>query len=146
MAKDAETKHRFIILRAAGYSFNRIADELSISKATCSKWEADFEIEIAEQKADELQTLYDEYALTKKARIEQLGKVLQRLDDEIAKKDFSEMSIERLLDLRLKYGAALKEEFIDTDMNGVAPAACPSSITKELGFNMNWGGFGELSD
>ena len=41
--KDQETRQKFIKLRAEGNSFSKIANELDISKATCSEWQKQYE-------------------------------------------------------------------------------------------------------
>jgi transposase-like protein len=50
-----EQKHRFVVLRAKGYSYARIARELGVSKGTLTAWSAELEAEIAEAKAVELE-------------------------------------------------------------------------------------------
>ena len=48
--KDQETQREFIKLRAEGYSYQKIADKLNISKGTCHKWEQRFNEEISNLK------------------------------------------------------------------------------------------------
>lgn len=111
--KDQSTKDRFILLRAEGKSFSAIAQELHISKSTCSEWEQELKAKIAELKADRLNELYEKYYMTRKARIEQTGKTLAKIDEAITQADISEADPIRLMELKLKYLSALKEEHIE---------------------------------
>ena len=60
-------------MRAEGQSFSDIAQQLHISKSTCSTWERELEAEIAQLKKEELNALYESYHMKKEARIKQLG-------------------------------------------------------------------------
>ena len=81
-----EQKSRFIILRAKGYSFAKIAKELSVAKSTLSNWSHEFEQEIAQTKAMELEALQEEYYLLKEGRIKLLGDQLKAIQKEIGSK------------------------------------------------------------
>lgn len=111
MSKTTATKNAFVMRRAAGESYAKIAAALHISKSTCSAWETELAGQIALRKQDELNDLYTAYGMTKAARIRQLGDVLQQIDGALANVDYSKMSPASLLDFRLKYAAALKEEY-----------------------------------
>ena len=112
--KPQTDKDRFILLRAEGKSFTAIAQELHISKSTCSEWEQELKGKIADLKADRLNELYEKYYMTRRARIEQAGKTLAKIDEAIAGADLTEADPVRLMELKLKYLSALKEEYIDT--------------------------------
>lgn len=111
--KSQKQKNCFIILRAEGKSFNAIAKELKVSKSTCSKWESELAEAIADQKAENLEQLYNSYYMTKKARIEKLGDTLKNISDALEQIDLKTVPAEKLLDFKLKYTQALKEEYID---------------------------------
>ena len=49
--------------------------------------------------------------MTKEARINKLGSLLSEIDGAIASKDFSELPLDKLLELRLKYGRELQTEY-----------------------------------
>ena len=78
--KDNETKEKFIELRAKGYSFDKISSELKVCKQTLIYWSRDFEEEIGNLKAIELEALQEQYFMTKKQRIEKLGETLNVLE------------------------------------------------------------------
>lgn len=111
MSKPTETKNAFIVRRAAGESYAAISKALHISKSTCSAWETELSGQIALRKQDELNDLYAAYGMTKAARIRQIGDVLHNIDNALSKVDYSKMSPNALLDFRLKYAAALKDEY-----------------------------------
>ena len=112
--KPQETKNRFIQLRAERKSFDHIAKELNISKSTCSEWEKECKEAIALLKAEQLEELYTAYSMTKEARIKELGDTLDKVNTALAAADLEAMPPEKLLDFKLKYTEALKEEYIPT--------------------------------
>ncbi len=111
MAKDLDKKNEFILLRAEGKSYSFITGALAISKSTCIKWNKELEGNILEKKQDNINELFKAYNITKEARIERLGKTLNKIDQALEAVDFSTISPEKLLDYKLKYTQALKEEY-----------------------------------
>lgn len=109
--KDNETKLAFIKARAEGKSYSTITKELGIAKATCASWEKSLKAEIDALKRENMEELYTSYNMAKEARIKTLGGILQRLDSEIAERSLEALPLDKLLDLRLKYGRELKEEY-----------------------------------
>ena len=120
--KDQDTKDLFIVLRAQNKSYDAICKELHISKATCSKWEKELKAVIADKKREELEALYESYFMTREARISQLGDALQEIDWALAGADLTEMPPDKLLDYKLKYTQALKEEYIPTGKAKAMPS------------------------
>ena len=112
--KPNDQKNDFIRLRAEGKSYTAIAKELNISKATCTAWERELTAEIAEKKKEQLEEMYQAYYMTREARITKLGQALESIEDALSKADLTQVSPEKLLDYKLKYMEALKQEFIDT--------------------------------
>jgi len=121
--KPNEKKMEFIRLRAEGKSYRAIEAEIGVSRSTCSEWERELSAEIARLRQESLDELYSNYGMAREARIRRLGDTLQRIDTALAAVDFSKLSPERLLDLKLKYTAALREEYTPTthaDATGAA--------------------------
>ena len=112
--KPTELKQQYIQLRAEGKSYSFIAEQLHISKSTCTKWERDLASEIDDLKRAELAELYESYSMTKKARIKKLGDTLDKINNALEQVDFSEVDPVRLLDFKLKYMEALKGEYVGT--------------------------------
>lgn len=109
--KPQEQKTEFIRLRAEGRSYSYIADTLHISKSTCSSLERELQDAIAELKQEQLNELYNSYAMTKEARVKKLGETLNGINEALDAVDLKEIPAEKLLDFKLKYTEALKEEY-----------------------------------
>ncbi len=116
--KDMEQKERFIELRALGWSFDRIAEELKISKQTLIQWSRDFALEIGNLQAIRLDALRDKYVFAKEKRLEVFGELLNRVKEELTGRDLSTMPSEKLSDLLFKLLATLKEEDVTPEFKG----------------------------
>jgi hypothetical protein len=99
------------MLRAEGKSYSAIAEQLHISKSTCTAWERELKDNIAELKQEQLEELYNSYFMTKEARIRKLGDTLENINTALEGVDLSTVAPEKLLDYKLKYMEALKEEY-----------------------------------
>ena len=67
--KDQSIKNRFVELCAMGWSFDRIAKQLSTSKPTLIAWSRELEIEISNLRAIALDALKEKYYLSRIKRI-----------------------------------------------------------------------------
>lgn len=108
-----ELKNEFVIMRAKGYSYRDIEDELGVSKSTLSNWSNELEEEIARLKAIELDSLYQQYYLNKENKIKLLGDLLDRMREEALSRDLSDVSTDRLLELILRYQEKLEDEKVN---------------------------------
>lgn len=135
--KPREQKTEFIRLRAEGRSYSTIAGELHISKSTCTAWERELAGEIAELKQEQLEDLYNAYYMTKEARIKTLGETLEKINAAIEEADLRDIPPERLLDLKLKYAAALKEEYISPAPFTFVGEIAPKNIMAIMGDLIN---------
>jgi hypothetical protein len=105
-----DIKNKFIELRAKGLSIRKISEQLRHSPQTCLNWQGELEEEIAKLKALELEALYEKYHLLKEHRVMLLGDQIRAIRDELKKRDLSQTSTEKLLELQLKYlEEAIKE-------------------------------------
>jgi len=107
-----EQKSKFILLRAHGKSYARIAEELGVSKGTLVNWNVELEAEIAQARSVELEALQEEFFLLKEGRIRLLGEQLKTIQTEIGKRDLSKVKAEKLLELQLRYFSELKGEYV----------------------------------
>ena len=114
--KQQEQRTEFIRLRAEGRSLRSIAAEIGVSKSTLSEWEKQLSAEVAALRAENLEELYTSYGMAKEARIQRIGDTLRRIDAALAEVDLTQLNPEKLLDYKLKYQAALRDEY-------TAPAA-----------------------
>jgi len=95
--KSNKTKEKFIELRAQGMSFNKIAEDIKVSKVTLMKWEKDLDREIAEIMFIELEALREKYYMNKQSRLECYGELLERAKYELKGRDFSEITTDKLI-------------------------------------------------
>lgn len=100
-------------MRAKGFSYSRIADELHVSKGTLCNWNAELATDIARMKATELEALQEQYSLLKEGRITTLGRQLAVIQSEINRRGLSDTRIDKLLDLQLRYFRELKSEYVE---------------------------------
>lgn len=144
--KPQEQKTEFIRLRAEGRSYSYIADTLHISKSTCSSWERELQDAIAELKQEQLNELYNSYAMTKEARVKKLGETLNGINEALDAVDLKEIPAEKLLDFKLKYiliailltlGAFYHALVLKGDRGGLAIHGMP-----EIGFIFQNLGYG----
>ena len=108
-----ETKKRFIELRAQGYSYDSIAKELGRAKQTLIDWGKELQDEIANLRALELDALYEKYYLYKEARLKTFGELLNKIREEVVKRDLTNVPTDKLLDLYLKYQAQVEEALVE---------------------------------
>jgi transposase len=106
----AAEQDKFIELRAQGHSFNDIAEQLGISKNTLIDWSKDFAVDIENRKALEREALQTKYLMTWNTRIEAFGEMLERIDQELEERDFSDVTTKELMELKIKYMDKLKSE------------------------------------
>jgi len=111
--EDIKTREEFIELRARGYSFDKIAGKLHLAKQTLIDWSKEFEEEIANLKAVELEALYEKYFLLKEKRLQTFGELLKRIKTELDKRKLKDIPTDKLLELLARYGALVKEDYIE---------------------------------
>lgn len=130
-------KEAFIKLRAEGKSYRQITLELGIAKATCSNWEKEYKNRIQELKADRMQELYNAYYMTKEARIKKIGDTLNKINTALDEADLSQIAPEKLLDYKLKYTEALKNEYIGTEYKALQENFDAKDILNNIGDLLN---------
>ena len=127
---DDITKQKFIALRAENKSYSQIMEALQICKSSCIKLNTELRAEIAAQRAEQLQALYDQYQMTKEARIRKLGSVLQRIDAAVEEINLTGIAPDKLLDYKLKYEKALKDEYTDPPASRELTEITPEGIAE----------------
>jgi hypothetical protein len=133
--KDQETKERFLELRAKGWAFDRIAQELKTSKPTLINWSRELQTDIANLKAIELESLQERFYMTKAQRIELFGERLQAIKAELDKRDLREIPSDKLLTLFITYFNILKNEATETVFRGTQTTQEMFNI---LGTDVTW--------
>ncbi len=101
--KSIEEKQKFVELRAKGLSFERIAEELKVSKPTLIKWSEELLHEVKEAQFYELENLLENYKLMRKQRFELycklLSSALAELESRAAAGKLQEVPTEKLLSM-----------------------------------------------
>jgi transcriptional regulator with XRE-family HTH domain len=100
---DNDKKMRFIDLRAQGWSFDRIAAEIGVSKPTLIKINKKYAARIAEAERIELEELQEKYFLSSRKKIELCGKRLLAVKSLLDERDLSIFTTEQLLGYEARY-------------------------------------------
>jgi hypothetical protein len=112
--KTIEEKQRFIELRAQGFSFDRISEELSISKPTLLGWSGELFEQVQEAVFHEQENLLNQYKVFRKARFEVysslLSEALQELNKRAKENKLSKMETSQLLKLALTLEERLEQD------------------------------------
>ena len=111
--RDFEAKRRFVQLCADGKSYSEICGELGISKGTCVNWKKQNLSAIQELKGEQIEELHEEYYLMRSQGIEALAKKVRKLEDEMDKRDLSDMPTKDIWRLHSQYYGLLKNEVIE---------------------------------
>ena len=120
MSKTLDDKQQFVELRARGYSFSKIADELSISKPTLIGWSQEEQTnkDIQNQRTLAIDELQEKYIMTKRHRIAVFGEVLNRAKAELDGRDLSTLSTDKLIALVIKLSDTLKQDETELELLG----------------------------
>lgn len=113
MTNNLDLKQQFITLRAKGFSLEKIANQIGKCRQTLSTWNSELQEEVANTKAIELEALFEECLVTKEHRVRELSTLLTKINNELGKRDLSDVSDDKLIDLKLKIGDQLKGEFFE---------------------------------
>jgi transcriptional regulator with XRE-family HTH domain len=100
--KDQGVRERFVELRAKGWSFDRIAKELKVSKQTLINWSRELTLDIRNRRAIEQEALLEQFSLTCEAKIQFIGDLMGKLRDELMSRNLTSVSSERLFEMALK--------------------------------------------
>ena len=100
---DNDKKMKFIDLRAKGWSFDRIAAEIGVSKPTLIKINKKYATRIATAKRIELEELQEKYYLSSRKKIELYGKRLLTIKSLLDKRDLSIFTTAQLLEYEARY-------------------------------------------
>lgn len=124
-----DTKQReFILLRADGISYDKIAKDLNTAKGTLIQWSKLFESEIKELQFHSFLQIKEAYSWSKKAKYETLLKQLNKIDNAILEANLSNSSIKDLFTIKNDILFQLEniEKKVSTKANVI--------LTNELGY------------
>ena len=105
-----EIKDRFVEMRASGMTLAKAADELGIARNTALNWETDLKERIEAQRAIHIEELQEKYLISKVKRIELFGERLLAINEELKKRDLSEVSTPKLFEMMIRCMKALDGE------------------------------------
>jgi hypothetical protein len=111
--EDFKIREEFIGLRAQGLSFDKIARKLRKSKQTLIDWSKEFEEEIANLRAVELEALYEKFFLLKEKRIQGFGNILKLIEKELTGRKLADVETDKLLELWARYHILMKDEYTE---------------------------------
>lgn len=89
--KGETEKNRFIELRLKGLSYEKIAEELKVSKQTLISWNAKYQKDIDQLRLIQYDSLLTQYNEIGKVRFEELLKLKNRILEELQNRDLSEV-------------------------------------------------------
>jgi|GEM_PF-2518987 len=110
MAYPFETKDSFVELRAKGVTLAKAAEELGIARSTALNWENDLKEKIEACKAIRLEELQEKYQISKEKRIELFGEKLLAINEELKKRDLSEVPTPKLFEMMIRCCGVLEAE------------------------------------
>jgi len=104
MTKRNQKINNFIKLRIEGYSFDKIATELKVSKQSLIAWNKDFNIRTAIDEAQKLKmdTLVKEYGFFISERLKGYLELSSKLNKELEKRELNNLSTETLIKLSIQ--------------------------------------------
>lgn len=105
MAYSNDQKMQFVGLRAQGLSFNKIAQDLGISKTTLLQWQGELLNQIKEQEFYEVQDITEQFRVTRRDRFEVTARLLGAVRDELARRanaeQLADMPVDKLVNLAM---------------------------------------------
>jgi len=106
-----ELKEQFILLRAKGYSYAKIAKRLNVAIKTLVNWNKELSDKIDELEKIQFEKLFEQYKVMKQGRIKLLGTQLKDIEKELKKRDYSDVRTDKLIELKLQVYEALINEY-----------------------------------
>jgi len=111
--KTQEDVSKFIQFRAQGFSFDKIAKKLKIARRTLINWSNKYAIEIANLRSERLEALREEYCLSVEAKVRMWGQAVNRITEEIARRNLRNVTTDKLLDMLVKAQSKLEQSYIE---------------------------------
>jgi transposase-like protein len=100
-----DQKLEFVAKRAQGLSFDKIAQDLGISKPTLLKWQGELYGQIREQEFYEVQNITECYRVMRRDRFATIAKLLSAVNSELTRRaetnDLADIPTDKLVNLAL---------------------------------------------
>jgi len=107
--ENIETKQQFISLRAKGNSFQKIADELGVSKQTLITWSHALQADIHNQRSLEYDNLLFQYQLNRENQLKTFSELIQKVTTELVSRKLTDLSTDKVFLLYFKIIDGLKD-------------------------------------
>jgi len=107
MANTQDTRQKFVELRARGFSYDKIAKQIGISKPTLINWSKQLSIDIQNMRKVEEEATLQQYAAGKKHGLELLDQQLKAVRKELSTRDYSDYKTNELLELAISLQSKL---------------------------------------
>ena len=100
-----DQKLQFVAYRAQGFSFDKIAEVLGVSKPTLIKWQGELYSQIREQEFYEVQTITEQFKVMRRDRFATVAKLLSAVNAELTRRaetnDLADIPTDKLVNLAL---------------------------------------------
>lgn len=96
---DEEIQAKFVALRGLGKTFAAIAEELSVSQGTLINWSRKYRFELQNLRAIRMEELRNKAMASTEVRVNALAGELHRIEEEIKKRDYSDVPTAKLLSM-----------------------------------------------
>ena len=114
MAYTNDQRMAFVMQRAQGKSFDKIADDLGITKQTLIKWQGELFSQIREQEFFEVQAITEAYAVTRRQRFDATAKALHAVLAELSRRidtdQLADLPTDKLVNLALTLEKRLMQD------------------------------------
>lgn len=135
MENKVEVQEQFIELRAKGNSYDRIAEKLGVSKSTLINWSKDLSMEIENERSIAMDAIYEKHKLTKRHRMEMFGTQLNKIRQELEKRDLADVPTYKLLIIQMKLLDAINNDGVEVSFESQT-----NTWEKSLFQNIKWKG------
>lgn len=97
-----EMRDRFVELRASGATVAQATKELGINRNTGLNWERSLKERIEAYRAIHIEELQEKYCISKEKRIELFGERFLAINEELKKRDLSEIPTPKLFEMMIR--------------------------------------------
>lgn len=126
MALTTEEKSKFIELRAKGWSFDKISEEMNVSKPTLLKLNGELFQEVKEAQFFEIEGVLEQFKVMRKERLKvhcnALYKAMEEFQKRVEEENFSNLPTDKLLNLIEQLEKRIEK---DTDKESVRVSTSP---------------------
>ncbi|HOX59460.1 MAG TPA: hypothetical protein P5205_20185 [Candidatus Paceibacterota bacterium] len=124
----ADTKSRFLELRAKGWSLARIAVAIDVSQRTLVDWNRQHLEELRALRALEIEALQEKLLATHEHELACLAKHLEQVEGELAKRKFDYESTRDLFRLASLLRSEIRKLCVQPDLTPNPSMAIPRSV------------------